>query len=194
MIKTILKRILVRTDYFESRGHTSCPKISDSLVSELQKLGRNWLNKNLLWLMNFYPPYMGAGIKIDDHDQNFRQIRVKMDLYWWNQNYVGTQFGGSLYSMCDPFYMLMVLDNLGLEYEVWDKSASIRFRKPGRGTVYADFEIDEHDLASIRDEVASDGVSEPIFTVDVVDKEGNTVAEVEKELHVTLKKVKFNQM
>lgn len=148
----------------------------------------DWLNQSVLSLMNYYPPYLGAGIRIDDYDPNFRYIRVKMDLNWWNQNYVGTHFGGSLYSMCDPFYMLMLINNIGSDYKVWDKSASVRFQSPGRGTVHAEFELSNEDVTKIRQKVAKQDVCEPVFKVDVIDEQGQTIAEIEKELHVTKRK------
>lgn len=157
------------------------------LLRQMKDFGRDWLNRNLLRLMNFYPPYLGAGIRIEEYADDFRYIRVRMDLRWWNQNYVGTQFGGSLYSMCDPFYMLMLMSNLGSEYEVWDKNAEIQFRKPGRDTVFAEFVIDDEDLNRIRSNVEKNGVSEPVFSVDVRDREGERIARVEKVLHVSLK-------
>ena len=67
----------------------------------------------LRWLLNFYPPYLGAGVKVRYISSDFREVRVSMGLKWYNRNYVRTQFGGSLYSMTDPFYMLMLMENLG---------------------------------------------------------------------------------
>jgi len=98
----------------------------------------------LRWAMNFYPPYLGAGVRIQHIAGDFREVRVKMGLGWYNRNYVGTQFGGSLYSMTDPFFMLMVMENLGSDYIVWDKAASIDFIAPGKGPVYADFVSTKH--------------------------------------------------
>lgn len=138
-------------------------------------------------LLNLYPPYLGAGIRVDHIDEQFRRVEVRMPLTGYNRNYVGTQFGGSLYSMCDPFYMLMLLDNLGDDYVVWDKAADITFRSPGKGTVYATFEIDENDLAEIRRAVDDEGVVEPVFEVEVVDDHGTVVADVLKTLHVRRK-------
>jgi hypothetical protein len=190
MENSILKQ-LVRTiaseASVENSSDDSRPPDSEGPFEKLKQLGQDWLDRNLLWFMNFYPPYLGAGIRIDEYDSEFRSIQVKMDLNWWNQNYVGTQFGGSLYSMCDPFYMLMLINNLGPEYEVWDKSASIRFRKPGKGTVYARFELEDEDLERIRQDVSETGVAEPVFTVTVNDESGQTIAEVDKVLHVSKK-------
>ncbi len=90
------------------------------------------------FMINRYSPYRGAGIEIDQIDLNNYFIRVKMPLTRKNQNIVGTHFGGSLYSMVDPFYMLILMHHLGSKYIVWDKSATIHFLAPGRSTVYAD--------------------------------------------------------
>lgn len=115
-----------------------------------------------------------------------------MKLHWWNRNYVGTHFGGSLYTMCDPFYMLLLMEALGRDYIVWDKRASIRFLKPGRGTVRARFHIPEERVEEIRREAdavdrESPAKVEPTFTVDVVDEDGEAVARVEKLLYVRKK-------
>ena len=141
----------------------------------------------LRWAMNFYPPYLGAGVRIQHIAGDFREIRVKMGLGWYNRNYVGTQFGGSLYSMTDPFFMLMVMENLGSEYIVWDKAASIDFIAPGKGPVYADFRIDEVLLDEIRQHTAGGDKYLPQLHVDVHDGDGTLVARVHKTLYVRLK-------
>lgn len=141
----------------------------------------------LRWAMNFYPPYLGAGVRIQHIAGDFREIRVKMGLGWYNRNYVGTQFGGSLYSMTDPFFMLMVMENLGRDYIVWDKAASIDFIAPGKGPVYADFRIDEALLDEIRQHTAGGDKYLPQLHVDVHDGDGTLVARVHKTLYVRLK-------
>lgn len=122
--------------------------------------------------------------------EDLREIDVEMKLRWWNANYVGTHYGGSLYSMADPFYMLMLIDNLGRDYIVWDKSASIRFRKPGRGTVRAEFRLTQQQLDELRAQVDVQGKIEPTFRVQIRDEQGEVVAEVEKLLHIRRKEVK----
>src|SRR3954471_6769044 len=93
--------------------------------------------RRLLRLMSFYPPYLGAGIAITEVAEDLRAITVQMSLRPWTRNYMGTHFGGSLYAMCDPFFMFMVTQAVGPEYVVWDKAATIDFLKPGRGRVTA---------------------------------------------------------
>ncbi len=108
-----------------------------------------------------------------------------MPLTPWNRNYFGTHFGGSLYSMCDPFFVLILAENLGREFSVWDKAATIRFRRAGRGTVRARFHVPRERIEEIRAEVAAQGKAEPAFTVEVRDERGDVVCEIEKLLHVT---------
>jgi len=100
---------------------------------------------------------------------------------------VGTQFGGSLFAMTDAFYMLMLMANLGRDYIVWDKAATIRYRKPGRGTVRAEFRLSDAQLDDIRDKLKTLPKYEPVFAVDIKDEQGTVIAEVEKLLHVRLK-------
>lgn len=141
----------------------------------------------LRWAMNIYPPYLGAGIWVRHIGADFRQVRVRMGLGWYNRNYVGTQFGGSLYSMTDPFFMLMLMENLGRDYIVWDKAASIDFIAPGKGPVYADFNVDGELLRDIRAQTAGGEKYLPELQVEVRDGAGTLVARVHKTLYVRLK-------
>src|SRR5436190_18589496 len=132
-------------------------------------------------VMNVYPPFLGAGIRVKRLQPDWRAIDVEMKLHRWNANYVGTHYGGSLYSMTDPFLMLMLIENLGPEYVVWDKAAAIRFRRPGRGTVYASFRISEEQLDEIRQSLTSDEKVDRTFTVIVKDAGGTAIAEVKTQ-------------
>ena len=138
------------------------------------------------WL-RVYGPYLGAGVRVTHIADDFLTVHVEMPLRFYNRNYVGTHFGGSLYSMCDPFYMLMLINVLGPEYIVWDKAAAIRFKRPGKGTVRAVFEIPAARVAEIKAAADSLGKVEPQFQVLVTDAEGQVVAEVDKLLYVRRK-------
>jgi len=140
------------------------------------------------WLINLYPPFLGAGIRITRLQPDWKAIDVEMKLSFWNRNYVGTQFGGSLYAMTDPFYMLMLIENLGPGYVVWDKAASIRFRKPGKGKVVATFRLTDQQIDDLRAELRAQGKIEATFTVEVKDEAGTVIAEVDKVLHIHKKK------
>jgi len=143
--------------------------------------------RRLLRLLNTYPPFLGAGIRIKSVSDDLRTIEVHMPLHFWNRNYVGTHFGGSLYSMCDPFFMLILVNNLGKDYIVWDKSATIRFKKPGTGTMKALFHIPTERIEEIRAQADAQGKVEPAFQVQVTDQDGNVVAEIDKLLYVRRK-------
>ncbi len=136
------------------------------------------------WVMNWWPPFLGAGIRVKRLDPDWRAIDVEMKLRFWNQNFVGTHYGGSLYSMADPFYMLMLIANLGPDYIVWDKSASIRFRKPGTGRMLAGFRLSHEQIEAIRQALETQDKVEPVFPVEIKDEGGGVVAEVQKVLHV----------
>jgi len=135
-------------------------------------------------LVNFWPPFLGAGIRVTRWDADWRAIDVELPLHRRNANFVGTQYGGSLYSMADPFYMLMLIENLGPDYVVWDKSATIRFRRPGRGRVLASFRLAQAQVDEIRQELETTEKIEPTFTIQKKDDSGTVVAEVQKLLHI----------
>jgi hypothetical protein len=148
---------------------------------------KNLLKRHLGLLMNLWPPLLGAGIRVTRFARDFKEIHVEMKLRRWNTNYVGTHYGGSLYSMTDPFYMLMLLENLGRDYIVWDKSASIRFRKPGKGTVSATFRLSDADLAEIRTALETAPKIDRVYHVNVTDQAGTIVAQVRKEIYIRKK-------
>ena len=137
-------------------------------------------------LFNLYPPFLGAGIRVTDISPDWRHLRVRMPLRWYNRNYVGTQFGGSLYTMTDPFLMIMVMRNLGPDYVVWDKAAEIEFVSPGRGAVTAVFALTDEQLDDIRTNTG-DSRHLPWFSVDVKADDGSVVARVRKQLYVRWK-------
>lgn len=140
----------------------------------------------LLRAINLYPPYLGAGIRVRPV-KGRRAVDVSMKLHVWNRNYFGTQFGGSLYSMCDPFLCLLLVGGLGGGYVVWDKAADIQFRRPGQGKVGCRFEITPERLAEIRADADRLGKVEPRFLVEVTDEAGEVVARVGKLLYVRRK-------
>ena len=148
---------------------------------------KNQRAKKLQRWVNLYPPYLGAAVRVTHISEDFRDVEVEMPLRFYNRNYVGTHFGGSLYSMCDPFYMLMLINILGPGYIVWDKAASIRFRRPGKGTVRAHFHIPSERVEEIRAAADRDGKVEPVFIAEVRDERVELVAEVEKLLYVRRK-------
>lgn len=148
---------------------------------------RKLIRRNIRRFLNYYPPLVGAGVRVRRITADCREIDVEMKLRFWNANYVGTHYGGSLYSMTDPFFMLILIENLGRDYIVWDKAASIRFRKPGRGTVRAQFRLTPEQIDDIRRRLETEQKVEPVYVVEVKDEAGDVVAEVEKTLYVRKK-------
>ena len=139
------------------------------------------------WMMNLYFPYLGAGVHIERINEDYTEIDVRMRLTRRNRNYVGTQFGGSLYSMTDPFYMLMLMQHLGKEHIIWDQAAQIDFVAPGRGTVYARFRLTREQIEALRVAAATGKATRPELLVEVVDDAGAVVARVRKTLYIRLK-------
>lgn len=140
--------------------------------------------KIFLKLVNFYPPYFGAGVKVKKDTHEPEVYHVSMKLSWYNRNYVGVHFGGSLYSMVDPFYMLILMHKLGSDYIVWDKAASIEFKKPGKGLVRASFRIPDEKVLEIKRLVDENGKLEPEFEVDILGERDELVCRVKKTLWV----------
>ena len=134
--------------------------------------------------INLWPPFRGAGIRVTRVSADYREIDVALRLRLLNRNYFGTQFGGSLYAMTDPFHALMMFHNLGRDFIVWDSSGSIRYVKPGRTDAFARFRLDAAAIDEARAATASGDKHEPTFCVDVVDAHGDTIAVVQKTLHI----------
>ncbi|OCW58285.1 DUF4442 domain-containing protein [Hoeflea olei] len=138
--------------------------------------------------MNLWPPLLFSGIRIRRISEDFRAVDVELRERFYNRNYVGCHFGGSLFAMTDPFWMMMVMRNLDRSYTVWDRSAEIEFLRPGRGTVRAEFRLTSEALEDIRANTAEDDVRYlKSFPVDIVNAEGETVARVSKTLHIRRK-------
>jgi hypothetical protein len=148
----------------------------------------SWRTRLERWSFNWFPAYRGTGGRLEYIAADWREVRVRLPLNWRTRNYVGTIFGGSLYGALDPIYMVMLIKVLGPSYEVWDKSASIRFRRPGRSTLRATFRLDDPALEEIRGALGRDGKAEPCFTVDLVDALGNVAASCEKILRIRARK------
>jgi acyl-coenzyme A thioesterase PaaI-like protein len=140
--------------------------------------------------MNIWPPLFFAGISIKHISADFKKIRVELTLRPWNKNAVGTHFGGSLFAMTDPFYMLMILVQLGDDYVVWDKAADIDFIKPGKGKVMAEFSINQNLIDEIIANTANGEKYLPIIPVYVKDEQGDIVAKLNRTLYIRKKKPK----
>ncbi|MDH4467910.1 MAG: DUF4442 domain-containing protein [Bacteriovoracaceae bacterium] len=155
--------------------------MSAPLLKKLQKyIGAQGLKK----LMNIWFPFKGSGIRIDKISNDYREINVSLAFEWYNKNYVGTQFGGSLYAMVDPFYMLMLIHILGKNYIIWDRSAEIHFLRPGRSKVFAHFKILPEDLVIIKESTKNGDKYYWNADVDIFDIHGEVIATVKKTIYI----------
>jgi acyl-coenzyme A thioesterase PaaI-like protein len=149
------------------------------------------MNANLLRRgMNMWPPFWGAGIRVEEIAENYRTVRVRLKLGLTNRNSMGVHFGGSLFSMTDPFFMIMIQENLGKAYTVWDQAAKIEFLKPGRGTVRAKFELTQAQIDELISLAASGEKVLKDFVVEVIDEESDVVTRIVKTIYVRKKRPK----
>ncbi|HEY4556440.1 MAG TPA: DUF4442 domain-containing protein [Lysobacter sp.] len=137
--------------------------------------------------LNLWPPFLAAGIHVTHLAADWRHARVELRMRPWNRNAVGTHFGGSLFAMTDPFWMLLVMRGIGRDYYVWDRAGAIDFLRPGRGVVHADFRLDDATLDDIRAHTADGAKHLRWFETPVIDAAGETVAKVRKQLYVRRK-------
>ena len=146
-----------------------------------------WSARALRRGMHWWGPFRSPGIRLRRMSDDFREAEAELRPKLFNRNVYGSHFGGSLFAMTDPFYMLMLMRNLGPEYLVWDKAASIEYVAPARGTVTARFVLTEERLRQIRAQAAGGEKVLPEFDVEVMDAQGAVVARVHRTLYVRLK-------
>jgi hypothetical protein len=153
-------------------------------ITDKKESFRSWLFRTL---MNWYPMYFGTGGKILFWASDHSELHLRLRLNPWTYNYVGTIFGGSMFSASDPFYMLMLLRALGPDHVVWDKSAAIRFRKPGRTTLFAVLRVSETECAQIRQDVTEKGETTRDYVIQWMDKNGTVHAEINRHCYIASK-------
>lgn len=154
---------------------------------------KNLFLKNLK-LINFWFPFLGAGIKIKEVNKERTKFLIRLKLSRRNKNLFGTQFGGSLYAMTDPFFVFILILNLGNDYIVWDKSANIEFIKPGKSKVYATIEIKKDRILELKSEIDNIGKATYFFEAEVKDPAGEIIAKVKKEVYVRKKNFDWDSL
>jgi acyl-coenzyme A thioesterase PaaI-like protein len=140
--------------------------------------------RTLRRLFAIWPPFRFSGIRVEALSDDWRYARVRLKLRWYNRNYVRTQFGGALFAMADPFWMIMLINTLGRDYVVWDKAGTIDFITPGREDVFAEFLLDDASVDEIRAATASGDKLRRWFEVDIKTAAGDVVARVRKQLYI----------
>jgi len=144
--------------------------------------------RHMRWLFNLWPPFLCAGIRVLHIADDWRHVRVSLTRRWYNRNYIGTHYGGSLFSMADPFYMLMLLHNLPPDLRVLDKAGCVDFLALDKKRVTADFRLEQSDIDDIVQAAASGEKVLRDFSVDIVNAEGKPVARVIKTLYIRKKR------
>ena len=139
------------------------------------------------WKFNLFPAYRGTGARVTYIADDYREMRVKIPLSWRTRNYVGTIYGGSMYGGIDPIYMLMLIKTLGREYVVWDKAAKIRFKRPGKTVLFADFLLTEEELTEIKTRLETEKSLDRVYNVELKDAAGKTHCLIEKTLYIAKK-------
>jgi len=138
-------------------------------------------------LVNLWPPFLFNSIHVLELADDWSTATVRLRLRFWNRNYVGTQFGGNLFAMADPWWMILAMHRLGPKYIVWDKAGEIEFVAPGKADVYARFELDEKVMAEIRAAAADGSKVLRWFDLELKTADGTVIARVRKQLYVRLK-------
>ena len=141
-------------------------------------------NKFRCWSFYFFACYRGTGARLRYIAADWSEVRLDIPLSWRTRNYVGTIFGGSIYAAVDPIYMIMLIRRLGPEFVVWDKAATILFKKPGRETLHARFAVTDEELAAIRTELDLQRSVDRTYLVELVDGSGTICATVEKLIYI----------
>jgi acyl-coenzyme A thioesterase PaaI-like protein len=136
------------------------------------------------WLVRVWPPFLFSGIRVTRVADDWSFVRVELRERWYNRNYVGTHFGGSLFAMADPFWMILLIRRLGPGYRVWDRAGEIEFVKPGRGTVSVEFVLDAAIVEEVRAATAGGEKLLRWFETEVKDAAGEVVARVRKQVYV----------
>lgn len=143
-----------------------------------------WRSRVLRYRFNFFPAFRGTGGRVQWIAPDLREVHVVLPLSWRTRNYVRTIFGGSMFGVLDPFHMIMLIARLGSEYQIWDKSATIRFKKPGRTTLYAKFRLEDDEVEEVKRLAASGDPFDRIYSVDLTDADGVVHATVEKTIYI----------
>lgn len=144
-----------------------------SFYQKLTTIGKRFVSYNILFKygFNWSPMYRRTTAKIDEVAQDLSRITIKIPLSWKNKNYVGTIFGGSMFSATDPIFMVQLINLLGNDYVIWDKSATIKFKRPANETLFGEFIVGHEELKNIRERIRKENEIEIVKTTILTNKD-----------------------
>lgn len=142
-----------------------------------------------MWrLLNMWPPLLFSGIRVVSWADDYTSVTIRLAKSRITSNNFGTQYGGSLYSMTDPFFAIMLMQQIGPGYTVWDQRGEIEYVAPGRTAVTTEMTMPADAVQSIVKAAASGEKVLRWFECDIVDADGVTVARVRKQLYIRRKR------
>ncbi|KAA5827363.1 DUF4442 domain-containing protein [Algibacter amylolyticus] len=133
---------------------------------------------------NWSPMYRHSTAKVIEVSKDLHYVKIKIPLSWKNKNFVGSIFGGSMLSATDPIYMIQLIKILGDDYVVWDKAATIKYRRPGKETIFCEFVFSPEDIVNIKKDIKVKGEIDIVKTPNIVNKEGVVIAELSKTIYI----------
>lgn len=161
-----------------------------SFYQKITAFGKRFVSYNVLFKygFNWSPMYRRSTGRVHTVSKDLSRITIKIPLSWKNKNYVGTIFGGSMFAAVDPIPMVQLINLLGDNYVVWDKSATIKFKRPANETLYGEFIFSSEELGSIKSRVGNDGEIEITKSTILTNKDGTKeFCVVDKTLYIANK-------
>jgi acyl-coenzyme A thioesterase PaaI-like protein len=150
----------------------------------LSRVPPAWRARMMRMGFNLHPAFRGTGGRVEHVAPDLSHIRVRLPLSWRTRNVVGSIYGGSLFAVTDGLHPLMIMAALGKEVVVWDKAASIRYKKPGLTTLFADFALPPDEVLAIRNALRDSPELDRTYEVELKDENGVVHTVVERTVYI----------
>ena len=147
---------------------------------------RTWLYR---LRFNFFPAFRATGARVIYISGDMRKLRIRLPLNFRTKNIHGTLFGGAMYAATDPLYAILVKVALGPGFIVWDKAGAIRYKKPGRSTLYAECSLSDSQVASMQKRLVTESSIDLDYEIELLDERGVVHAVVQKTIYAGRKEV-----
>lgn len=153
-------------------------------LSTLKRVPPRWR----AWVMrvgfNFHPAFRGTGGRVAYISPDLTHVRVRLPMARRTRNFVGSLYGGSLFAVTDGVHVAMLLTLMERNVIIWDKAASIRYRRPAYTTLYADFRLAADELEQIEQELDAQHETSRRYTIELKDDLGNIYTVVERMVYI----------